>query len=102
MNTSVTRLDHPLFDPSCMHHAPPSHLSAQNDASHPGSERELVITRGLGVDTRELGDELVGRSRRPIPADLPVVAVGSSNQNWFIPCNNLSGNAAGQFSPSSG
>ena len=37
-------------------------LRPRDDVSHPDSERELVLRGGLGVETRELGDELVCRS----------------------------------------
>ena len=39
-----------------------SYLPAQDDVSHPDSERELVLWVGFGVEAREFGDQLVRRS----------------------------------------
>ena len=45
-----------------MDHIRTSYLPSQDDISHPDSERELVLRGSLGVETGELGDELVRRS----------------------------------------
>ena len=54
-----TRLDHPLFAPPCPHRIRTSYFTSQDDVSHPDSECELVLRGGLGVETRDLGDESV-------------------------------------------
>ncbi|MGB7839884.1 MAG: hypothetical protein WBL40_17425, partial [Terrimicrobiaceae bacterium] len=55
-DAALTRLDHPLFPPSCQNRARTSYLTSQDDVSHPDSERQLVLWGSLGVETRELGD----------------------------------------------
>jgi hypothetical protein len=58
-DAALTRLDHPLFAPARLAHVHATFLPAQDDISHPDSERELVLRGSLGVEPRELGDELV-------------------------------------------
>jgi hypothetical protein len=55
----AARLNHSLLAPPRMYHVRTSYLSTQDDVSYPDSEHELVLWSSLGVETRELGDELV-------------------------------------------
>ena len=50
-NPALTRLDHPLFAPPCVEHVHTTFLPAQDDVSHPDSERELVLRVGFGIET---------------------------------------------------
>lgn len=45
-DAALTRLDHPLFAPARLAHVHTTFLPAQDDISHPDSEREL------GTNTR--------------------------------------------------
>ena len=66
-----------------MRHVRTSHLLAQDDVSHPNSERELVLWSGFGVETGKLGDELVRCSVDRYLRISPLWAVGSPIQNGF-------------------
>jgi hypothetical protein len=76
---ALTRLDHPLFDPPCPHRIRTSYFTSQDDVSHPGSERELVLWGSLGRRPARTWRRAGSPLRRPVSADFPVVAVGSPN-----------------------